>query len=174
MENDGEPVAYFITWTVYGTFLQGDSRWWRKRNAGELPPQPLLEQWHRDRLNHEIILLNDEHRHIVKCEIENHCNRRGWKTWVANPRTTHVHAVINTPGYAGATVRDQLKANCTRGIREADGRFVDRPVWTTKGDVQYLHTEDDLELAIMYAGEAQDRMGVEYVSRRQALGDCFG
>ena len=58
--------------------------------------------------------------------------------------------------------------------READGRFVDRPVWTTKGDVQYLNTEDDLELAIVYAGEAQDRMGVEYVSRRQALGDCFG
>ena len=174
MENDGEPVAYFITWTVYGTFLQGDSRWWRKRNAGELPPQPLLEQWHRDRLKHEIILLNDEHRHIVKCEIENHCNRRGWKTWVANPRTTHVHVVITTPGYAGATVRDQLKANCTRGIREADGRFVDRPVWTTKGDVQYLNTEDDLELAIMYAGEAQDRMGVEYVSRGQPLGDYFG
>ena len=42
MDNDGEPVGYFITWTVYGTFLQGDLRWWRKRNAGELPPQHFL------------------------------------------------------------------------------------------------------------------------------------
>ena len=160
--NDGEPVGYFITWTVYGTFLQGDLRWWRKRNAGELSPQPLLEQWHPDRLNHDIILLSNEHRDVVKCEIENHCNQRNWKLWIANPRTNHVHIVVSALGYAGDTVRDQLKANCTRAIRGADDRFVGRPVWTTKGDVQYLRTEVDLELAMMYAGEAQDRMGLDY------------
>ena len=59
MEIYDEPAGYFITWTVYGTFLQGDSRWWRKRAGGERPPQPLLEQWHRDRLKHDVILLND-------------------------------------------------------------------------------------------------------------------
>ena len=26
-----DPLAYFITWTVYGTFLQGDERWWKAR-----------------------------------------------------------------------------------------------------------------------------------------------
>lgn len=60
MEIHDEPVGYFITWTVYGTFLQGDARWWRKRTAAEQPPQPLLEQWHRDRLKHDVILLNDD------------------------------------------------------------------------------------------------------------------
>ena len=48
MEIHDEPAGLFITWTVYGTFLQGDVRWWRKSNAGEQPP--LLEQWHHDRL----------------------------------------------------------------------------------------------------------------------------
>ena len=160
LDNNDEAVGYFIIWTVYGTFLQGDMRWWHKRNAGELAPQPLLEHWHRDRLNHDIVLLNDERRHVVKCEIENHCSRRGWKPWVANPRTNHVHVVVTASGYGGDKVRDQLKANCTRGIREADKIFLGRPVWTTKGDVQYLKTEDELLLAIAYAGEAQDRMGL--------------
>ena len=69
--------------------------------------------------------------------------------------------VVTAAGYAGDKVRDQLKANCTRGIREVDQQFADRPVWTTKGDVEFLETENDLALAIEYAGEAQDRMGVE-------------
>lgn len=159
MEITDEPKGYFITWTVYGTFLQGDARWWRKAHAGEQPPKPLLEQWHRDRLKHDVILLNDEHREVVESEIEYHCKNRGWKLWVVNPRTNHVHVVVTAPGYAGDKVRDQLKANCTRGLREIDERLVGRPVWTAKGDVEFLKTDDDLGKAILYAGEAQDRMG---------------
>ena len=160
MEIYDEPAGYFITWTVYGTFLQGDSRWWRKRAGGERPPQPLLEQWHRDRLKHDVILLNEDHRKVVEVEVQHHCERRGWKLWVVNPRTNHVHVVVSASGYEGEKVRDQLKANCTRGIREIDSRFLDRPVWTTKGDVQFLKKDNDLEKAIEYAGEAQDRMGL--------------
>ena len=160
MEIYDEPAGYFITWTVYGTFLQGDSRWWRKRAGGERPPQPLLEQWHRDRLKHDVILLNEDHRKVVEAEVQYHCERRGWKLWVVNPRTNHVHVVVSASGYEGEKVRDQLKANCTRGIREIDSRFLDRPVWTTKGDVQFLKIDNDLEKAIEYAGEAQDRMGL--------------
>jgi len=58
---------------------------------------------------------------------------------------------------AGRTVRDQLKANCTRGLRERDPIFIDRPVWTVGGDWQCINTAEDLEQAIAYAGEAQDR-----------------
>jgi len=77
MAND-EPIAFFITWTVYGTFLQGDSRWWRRRRHGSTAPQPFLERWHRDRLTHEIMLLSDNHREIVAAEIAQHAEYRGW------------------------------------------------------------------------------------------------
>lgn len=162
MEINDQPAGYFITWTVYGTFLQGDSRWWRKRNGGQQPPQPRLEQWHRDRLKYQVILLNPNHRNAVFDEIEHHCQRRGWKLWAANPRTNHVHVVVNANGFTGDKVRNQLKANCTRGIREIDHRFIDRPVWTTQGDVQFLNNDDDLKMAIQYVVEAQDRMDLEH------------
>jgi hypothetical protein len=32
--NSDDPIAYFITWTVYGTHLQGDERGWRRRRKG--------------------------------------------------------------------------------------------------------------------------------------------
>ncbi|TWU23459.1 hypothetical protein Pla52o_29950 [Novipirellula galeiformis] len=155
--NDDGPLGYFITFTVYGTFLQGDVRWWRSRGKGTQAPQPRLERWHRDRLKHAVVLIDENKRSAVKAEIERFCNVRDWKLWKANPRTTHVHIVVTALGYNGAKVRDQIKANCTRVIREGWPIFIDRPVWTVGGDWQCVNTEDELERVIFYAGEAQDR-----------------
>ena len=158
MQTTDGPIGYFITWTVYGTFLQGDERWWRKKKAGHQTPQPRLEQWHRNRLKHEIIMLDHGDRDVVKAAIIRHCEHRNWHLWIANPRSNHVHVVVTAAGYDGKRVRDQLKANCTGSLRQHNQRFVGRPVWTTKGDVEHLHTEEELESAIAYAGEAQDHM----------------
>ena len=91
--------------------------------------------------------------------IEAHCSHRKWKLWAANARTNHVHVVVTAKSYAGDKVRDQLKANCTRALREVDAAFEDRPVWTVKGDWKCINTEEDLEQAIVYVSDAQDRMG---------------
>jgi len=152
-----EPLAYFITWTVYGTFLQGDQRWWRSKQKGSTPPQPFLEQWHRKRLKHDVILLTQVQRTVVENEIQAHCDHRGWKLWVANARTNHVHVVVTAMGYAGDKVRDQLKANCTRGLRKQFSVYTDRPVWTVGGDWKCINSEDNLEQAILYTGDVQER-----------------
>ena len=75
-----------------------------------------------------------------------------------NARTNHVHVVVTAKEYAGDKVRDQLKANCTRALREVDTAFEDRPVWTAKGDWKCINTEENLEQAIVYVNDAQDRM----------------
>ena len=158
MINHGFPLAYFITWTVYGSFLQGDGRWWSKVHLGNQSPQPRLEDWRRTRLNHEIILLSDKHREVVINEIRHHCEIRKWRLWIANPRTNHIHVVVSAQSHTCENVRDQLKANCTRGLRRLDRRFSDRPVWTRGGNWRCIYSEEELEKAIQYAGEAQDRM----------------
>jgi REP element-mobilizing transposase RayT len=159
--NRDEPLAFFITWTVYGTFLQGDGRWWRKRRKGEQPPQPRLAQWHHDRLNHSVLILNEAQRQVVVDEIARLCEFRGWHLWEADARTNHVHIVITATGHAGSLVRDQMKANCTRALREGWPIFLERPIWTVGGDWQCINTEDELERAILYVSEAQDRKGLD-------------
>lgn len=156
-----DPLAYFITWTVYGTWLQGDVRGWRRYRDGHETPQPLLAAWRRERLLYPVIMLDDRTRKIVESEISDHCERREWKIWIANPRTTHVHVVVSADGVNGAKVRDQLKANCTRGLRENDSCFCDRPVWSRGGDWQCINSEDDLEAVIIYAAEGQGRVGLD-------------
>ena len=153
-----EPIAYFVTWTVYGTHLQGDARGWRRRKHGDQPPQPRLEKWHRERLNHAVVLLSPSQKAIVEAECQRHCDHRAWRLWAVNARSNHVHVVVTAPGYSGRAVRDQLKANCTRGLREHWTVFCDRPVWTVGGDWECINSEDDLDTVCTYVSDAQDRM----------------
>jgi len=159
------PLAYFITWTVYGTFLQGDERGWRKRGEGEQSAQPKLAEWRRERLKHPIELLNEPQRQAVESEIERLADYRGWRLWAKNARSNHVHAVITASSVAGNTVRDQLKANCTRVLRTQWVQFVDRPVWTNGGDWQCINMEEELEQVVLYVSVAQDRMCGDPVKR---------
>lgn len=154
----GDPLAYFITWTIYGSHLQGDERGWRRRRRGNQNPQPRLNQWRRDQLKYEVLLLSIEHRRIVEHECRRHCSHRGWHLWEVNARSTHIHIVVTANGYSGKTVRDQLKANGTRGLREHWNEFCDRNVWTVGGDWECINGEDDLESVCHYVREAQDRI----------------
>ena len=47
---NSEPIAFFLTWTIYGTFLQGDERGWHRRRQGLQLPQLRLAEWRRERL----------------------------------------------------------------------------------------------------------------------------
>ena len=154
---DDDPLGWFITWTVYGTHLQGADLGWRKLGEGQKPPQSFLNVWHSDRLNHPVIVLDPTQRNVVEAEVTRHCLHRGWKLWTCNPRSTHVHVVVTAMNVSGKIVRDQLKANGTRGLREKWNVFRDRPVWTQAGDWQGLNTEEALQRAIEYVRGAQDR-----------------
>lgn len=159
----GDPLAYFITWTVYGSHLQGDERGWRRRRKGNQLPQPRLAQWRRERLKFDVVLLSADGRKIVEAECRRHCAHRGWHLWEINARSSHVHLVVTADGYSGRTIRDQLKANCTRGLREQWSQFCNRAVWAVGGDWECINTEEDLDAVCLYVREAQDRMEYENV-----------
>ena len=57
-------LAFFITWTCYGTYLPGDERGWTEWHKGDQLPQPLLEDWCRDRMTETAVLLDDAQRGI--------------------------------------------------------------------------------------------------------------
>ncbi len=166
----GDPLAFFITWTVYGSHLQGDERGWRRRCQGNQLPQPRLAQWRRERLKYDVILLSPAAREIVEAECRRHCDHRGWHVWTVNARSNHVHIVVTADGYSSTIVRDQLKANCTRGSRMHWKQFCDRDVWTVGGDWDCINCEEDLEAVCLYVREAQDRMKYRHRGDRSAGG----
>ncbi len=163
--NNEQPIAYFITWTVYGTHLQGAATGWRKYGRGEMAPKPRLESWRAQRLKYSIQLLDDDCRSVVESTVGKHCDIRSWHLWIVNARTNHVHVVVTANSHRGDIVRDQLKANCTNSLRDRYMIFHDRPIWTVGGDWQCINSEDELHCVIEYVRDAQDRKGVEETGR---------
>jgi REP element-mobilizing transposase RayT len=159
--NADEPLGYLITWTSYGTWLPGDQRGWRRKQQPDIQlPNALSRESAECKMTEPEFRLTKADRSIVEATITKHCNIRSWTLHTVNARSNHVHVVLTAPGYTPEVVRDQLKAWCTRNLKPnlpSRTKF-----WTEGASRQYLNTEDELEAAIIYVKEAQDRKGVEY------------
>jgi REP element-mobilizing transposase RayT len=156
--NLGEPLAYFLTWTTYGSWLPGDDRGWHGKGEAEIQPaNPLFVEMARSEMKEPEFRLSADQRQIVEATIRDHCRERYWHLHAVNARSNHVHVVVTAAGYQPETVRDQFKAWCTRKLKEAGAtrtRF-----WTEGGSRRWINREDDLEAAILYVLDAQDRKG---------------
>ena len=111
-----QPLAYFLTWTCYGTWLPGDDRGWTKWQGGEVIPQPLLADWCRERMNESPVILGSTQRKIVHDTIKRHCELRSWKLHAVNCRSNHCHVVVTANSHHGEQVRDQFKSWCSRTL----------------------------------------------------------
>lgn len=151
-----EYIHILITWTTYGTWLPGDSRGWRHRQGGAQLPQPLLEQWCKAQMIGDAVLLNQPDRLTVEDACREHCEVRGWHLSAVNARTNHVHLVV-TANMKPQKVRDQLKANCTRRLRNQTIPLQAERTWARGGDCEVLSSEADIEAAVLYVTDVQDK-----------------
>lgn len=154
------PLAYFLTWSVHGTWLHGDERGSvdRDNNARHmppLPPDPARYDAMRARLKSPPRLLDEDARRIVDQTIRDHCRHRSWVLLALNVRSNHVHVVVRCP--PDTTPEDamsQLKAWCTRRLRAA-GLAAAKP-WTEHGSTRWINTDTSLNSAIDYVIRLQD------------------
>ena len=155
-----DPLAYFITWTCYGTWLHGDERGSVDLDHN-IPGEPLVPT-SASRLQREVQLLqaapvrlNDSARRIVTKTIEDHCRIRRWEVLGLNVRTNHVHVVVTAGDCAPERVMNDFKVWATRRLREAGlFRHEDR-IWTRHGSTRYLNDPAAIEAAVNYVRERQ-------------------
>src|SRR5687768_18585863 len=97
--NADEPLAFLITWTVYGSWLPGDPRGWRERGQpGLQPPNELFYELSAARMKETEFWLSHPDRDVVENSVRQHCRIRNWELHAINPRSNHVHVVVKSPG----------------------------------------------------------------------------
>ena len=114
--NADEPIAFFLTWTTYGTWLPGDERgsW----HEGEfVPSNDLFREMAASEMKETAFFASREDREVIELTIRQHCEIRGWVLHAVAARSNHVHVVVSAPGYTPETARDQFKAWCTRRLK---------------------------------------------------------
>jgi REP element-mobilizing transposase RayT len=155
MWNDTDtPLAYFISFRTYGTWLHGDKRGSidRFHNRYRSPYMPANAKWYRynqEQLNAEPLILAPQQRKSIEGAIRETCRIRKWALLAFNVRTNHVHVVV-TANRKAELVLIALKANATRQLRD-DGLWPHLfSPWARKGSKRKLWNERSVGNAIEY------------------------
>ena len=111
-----EPLAYFLTWPTYGTWLPGDERGWVEYRHGWQLPDPARKRKAQARLTEDACLLDQDQRRLVELTIADHCRVRGWTLYTVNCRSNHVHVIV-AGDREPKEIREQFKAWCTRRLK---------------------------------------------------------
>jgi REP element-mobilizing transposase RayT len=163
MWNDTDtPLAYFISFRTYGTWLHGDKRGSidRKHNLYGSPYIEPNERWRRHNqliLKAKPLILNPKQRRVVDEAIRETCRIRKWSLLAVNARTNHVHTVV-TASPKPESVLNAFKANATRRLREERLWGYPSSPWAFKGSKIRLWNEKSIEAAIDYVLYGQERI----------------
>jgi hypothetical protein len=148
-----DALAYFITWSTYGTWLPGDSRGWVEYHHGWKLPDPVRELEASAKMAENACRLDQQLREAVHEQVTQTCAFRNWPLYAVNCRSNHAHLVVTAPQHP-KTVRLQIKAWCTRKLKSFE------PLrdnwWAERGSVRWINDEDSLESAILYVRDGQD------------------
>ena len=153
------PLAWFLTWTTYGTWLHGDARG-SHIGSHPLPPNPELEASMRAEMTEDVAILTDVQRALVGEAIVRECANQGWFLHARNVRTNHVHVVVSASA-EGSIVLARLKAVASNalsdqaGLPMTAGRNGRRRWWTEKGNKVPVEHEAALAEFVQYVSDLQ-------------------
>ncbi|HEY6806076.1 MAG TPA: transposase [Pyrinomonadaceae bacterium] len=160
--NTETPLAYFISFRTYGTWLHGDQRGSidRFHNQYRAPYIPPNDAWHRYntcQLKREPLILTASQRQAVEYAIRDTCKIRGWTLLAINVRTNHVHTVVSA-NRKPELVLNAFKANATRQLREEGLWNHSFSPWADKGSKRRLWNERSVDRAVGYVlyGQGDD------------------
>jgi hypothetical protein len=149
-----EPLAYFLTWTTYGSWLPGDARGWTDSRGVIRQPNARLVRAARRLARKPVVVFDAHGRKIVEQVIGEHCLFRRWLLHAVSCRTMHVHAVVSAAETSPDTVLAGLKARCARKLSEMFAG--DGPWWAKGGSRRRLYDLRGLQTVVAYVLEAQE------------------
>jgi REP element-mobilizing transposase RayT len=164
------PLAYFITFSTYGTWLHGTEKEagsvGRKHNAyGEpfLSPDPERERDSARRMTDPPYLMSASARQVVRDSVVELCREKQWTLHALHARSNHVHVVVSADREPERLMSD-LKA---RASRELNRLHVDsqRKRWTRHGSTRCLFDEASVAAAVAYTLDEQGEPMAVYDSR---------
>ena len=145
-------VGYMVTWTTYGSWLQGDRRGYVKDGQVFGGNETIL-QWCKKFQKGPTIKLNKQDKEIVRQAILQEAGRIGQKLEALAVCTNHVHLVAGLSGESIERVVSRYKSVATRALRR-NGRS--GRIWTTGFDKRFCFAETDLVRQIAYVRSHSD------------------
>lgn len=139
-------IGYMLTWTTYGSWLQGDERSYVKDGRTLGGNKKLVELCEKYQKGHTVKLGYDE-KNIVRRAILNEAERIGYTIEALAVCSNHVHLVARYSPEPIGQIVSRFK-NVTTSALKKHGR--DGRVWTRGFDKRFCFNEEDLNWRIQY------------------------
>ena len=159
------PLAYFITFTCYGTWLHGDSRGsvdpeHNTPGTSVLGPDAERCAQERKRLGDSPYVLDQTRRQVTLAAIREIAGRKNWSLHAVHVRSNHVHVVVTADG-APERVMNDMKTAASRRLNKAFPGEEEHCRWTRHGSTRYLWTDQAVAEKVHYVlieqGEPMER-----------------
>jgi len=139
-------LGYLITWTTYGTWLQGDERSYVK-NGKIYPPNKALMQINKQLQLRDAVKLSEVQQKLVRDAIVKEAELQGQQIYALSVQSNHVHIVAEyTPQPISKVVACYKKAG--RIVLKAMGH--NGKLWTRGYDKRFCFDETTLKQRIRY------------------------
>ncbi|HLB56824.1 MAG TPA: transposase [Coxiellaceae bacterium] len=163
---DKIPLAYFITFRTYATWLHGDerssvSRTRNKVGTPKIHPNKNLETQMQALQKDECVILSREHGDVIREATVNLCNKNNWRLYAMHIRSNHVHLTIKADDEP-EKMMTKIKSNATFALRKKCGFAVDQKIWSRHGSTKYIWTPESLYYTSDYTTECQGQKMAYY------------
>jgi REP element-mobilizing transposase RayT len=160
-----DPIAFFFTWSNYGTWLPGDERGWVEYRRGWQLADPIRLLEAQMLQTEDACILSLDERAVVNRAIADHCKFRGWQLHAVNCRSNHCHVVTGAHAKPDK-MRVQFKAWGTRRLKEhaqehkhrspeALRRSSRRQWWAERGSNRWIYRLNELSNVVDYVLDGQ-------------------
>ena len=139
-------IAYMLTWTTYGTWLQGDSRGWVKKSEIH-DSNSAIEDSNRKQMKAKMVTLTKEQRTLITQAIIEDAKYLGQKLFALAICNNHVHIVAENINLPIGRVVSHYKHAARLALQK--NRFQGK-LWTRGFDKRYCMNTQELNAKIAY------------------------
>ena len=149
-------LGYMVTFTTYGTWLQGDERGWVKKGS-VYEGNTELHKVNEGHMKGKAVRLGKREKEIVQEAICKKAETSGEKILAISVWSNHVHIVQE---YSGRPVEETVRIykNTTSAALKRSG--FEGKVWTRGFDKRFCFSEEDLRVRIDYVNEHGGRKSI--------------
>lgn len=139
-------IAYMLTWTTYGAWLQGNEGGYIK-DGKKCDPSPGLYHRNQMSLKQPPVLLSDVQREQVKTQIISEAERIGQKIHALTVQEKHVHLVLEKTSEKIEAAVHRYKRTATHVLRQ---NGFEGKVWASGYDKRFCFTREQLAMRVEY------------------------
>ena len=139
-------LGYLLTWTTYGSWLQGDKRKYVK-NGQTFGPNPPLEKINKENMLFPKVSLTPAQREIITKAILAESDELDQQIYSISVRKNHIHLAAECNFVSARTAVSHYK-NAARLAMQSSG-FSGR-LWTKGFSVRYCFDSKQLNAVIQY------------------------